>query len=323
MQVLRQLPKITDDKLLVGVDTADDAGVYQISDELAVVNTLDFFPPIVDDPFLFGAIAAANALSDIYAMAAKPTLAMNIVCFPKELPMEVLGTIIKGALTKINEAGAILVGGHSIADTEIKYGLSVTGFVEPGRITTNAGAKTGEELILTKPLGIGVITSALKAGRMKEEEAAAAFDSMTTLNRGAAEAGAAAGVSACTDISGYGLMGHAMEMARGSGVSLVIDSSMVPVLPGAMELAGDSSNRPGSLKRNREYIEAEVTVSEGVDSIRELLLYDPQTSGGLLFSVPAASVERLIWELGERGAGAARIGRTVEREDGISGIKII
>jgi selenide,water dikinase len=323
MQVLRQLPEVSDDKLLVGVDTADDAGVYQISDELAVVNTLDFFPPIVDDPFLFGAIAAANAFSDIYAMAASPRLAMNIVCFPKELPMEVLEDIIKGALQKINEAGAILIGGHSIEDTEIKYGLSVTGFVEPGRITTNGGARAGEELILTKPLGIGVITSALKAGRMKESEAAAAFTSMTTLNKAAAEAGAEARVSACTDISGYGLMGHAMEMARGSGVSLVIDSSMVPLLPGAMELAGDASNRPGSLKRNREYIEAEVTVSEGVDDIRELLLYDPQTSGGLLFSVPAASVERLIWELGERGVDAARIGFTVEREDGISRIKII
>ena len=323
MQVLRQLPEITDDKLLVGVDTADDAGVYQISDELAVVNTLDFFPPIVDDPFLFGAIAAANAFSDIYAMGARPALAMNIVCFPRELPMEVLEAIIKGALKKINEAGAILIGGHSIEDTEIKYGLSVTGFVEPGRITTNGGARAGEELILTKPLGIGVITSALKAGRMKESEAAAAFTSMTTLNKAAAEAGAEAGVSACTDISGYGLMGHAMEMARGSGVSLVIDSSMVPLLPGAMELAGDASNRPGSLKRNREYIEAEVTVSEGVDDVGELLLYDPQTSGGLLFSVPAASVERLIWELGERGVDAARIGFTVEREDGISRIKII
>ncbi len=322
MQVLRQLPKISDDKLLVGVDTADDAGVYQISDELAVVNTLDFFPPIVDDPFLFGAIAAANALSDIYAMAAKPKLAMNIVCFPKELPMEVLEDILKGALTKINEAGAILVGGHSIADTEVKYGLSLTGFVEPDRLTTNAGARAGDELILTKPLGIGVITSALKAGRMKEEDAGAAFDSMTTLNKGAAEAGAEVGVNACTDISGYGLMGHAMEMARGSGVGLVIDSGAVPMLPGALALAGDASNRPGSLKRNREYIEAEVRVAEGVDEVRELLLYDPQTSGGLLFSVPSKSSERLIEQLSERGVNAARIGSVVEDKDEKSRITI-
>jgi selenide,water dikinase len=322
MQVLRQLPKISDDKLLVGVDTADDAGVYQISDELAVVNTLDFFPPIVDDPFLFGAIAAANALSDIYAMAAKPKLAMNIVCFPKELPMEVLEDILKGALTKILEAGAILVGGHSIADTEVKYGLSLTGFVDPRSLTTNAGARAGDELILTKPLGIGVITSALKGGRMKEEAAAAAFDSMTTLNKGAAEAGAEVGVNACTDISGYGLMGHAMEMARGSGVGLVIDSGAVPVLPGALALAADASNRPGSLKMNREYIEAEVIVAEGVDEVRELLLYDPQTSGGLLFSVSSKRSERLIEELAERGVNAARIGSVVEAKDGKSRITI-
>ena len=322
MQVLHQLPKVTDDKLLVGVDTADDAGVYQISDELAVVNTLDFFPPIVDDPFTFGAIAAANALSDIYAMGATPKLAMNIVCFPKELGTEVLGDILKGALSKIAEAGAILVGGHSIQDTEVKFGLSLTGFVDPARLVTNAGARAGDVLILTKPLGIGVITNAMKGGRLKEAGAGEAVNSMTTLNRAAAEAGSEASVSACTDISGYGLMGHAMEMAKGSGVSLVIEAGAVPMLPGALELAADSSNLPGSLGRNKEYIASEVSVSKGVDPVRELLLYDPQTSGGLLFSIPAAAGGRLIELLSERGVSAARIGSVVEAKGEESSINI-
>jgi selenide,water dikinase len=314
MQVLHQLPEIKDKNLLVGVDTADDAGVYRISDDLVVVTTLDFFPPIVDDPYTFGAIAAANALSDIYAMGARPKLAMNMVCFPRDLDMEVLGTIINGALEKINEAGAILVGGHSIVDKEVKYGLSVIGFAEPGAITTNRGAAPGDALILTKPLGVGVITSALKAGRLKD--AATAFSSMTALNRYAAEAGATVGVNACTDITGYGLTGHSMEMARASGVNLVIDSSVVPVLPDALELVRDKSNRPRTLMENRDYLKKEVVVSSGVDEGRELLLYDPQTSGGLLFSVPAERSEKLLEALAKRGVTAAPIGTVMEKEDG-------
>lgn len=314
MQVLHQLPKIKDKDLLVGLDTADDAGVYRISDDLAVVTTLDFFPPIVDDPYTFGAIAAANALSDIYAMGAKPRLAMNIVCFPKDLDMEVLGRIMNGALEKINEAGAMLVGGHSIEDKEVKYGLSVIGFAEPGQITTNRGAEPGDVLVLTKPLGVGVITSALKAGRLKD--APEALSSMTALNRYAAEAGAAVGVNACTDITGYGLTGHSMEMARASGVNLVIDSSVVPVLPGALEQVREKSHRPRTLTENRDYLKEEVVVSPGVDECRELILYDPQTSGGLLFSVPAGRCRELLDALAEKGVTAVSIGAVREREDG-------
>jgi selenide,water dikinase len=228
--------------------------------------------------------------------------------------MEVLGRIINGALEKINEAGAILVGGHSIVDTEVKYGLSVIGFANPGSITTNRGAVPGDALILTKPLGVGVITSALKAGRLKD--APEAFSGMTALNRYAAEAGAAVGVSACTDITGYGLTGHAAEMARASGVNLVIDSSAVPILPDALELVRDKSNRPRTLMENRDYLKEEVTLSPGVDEGRELLLYDPQTSGGLLFSVPAASSAKLLEALVERGVAAALIGTVREKEDG-------
>ena len=316
MQVLHQLPFVKDKDLLVGIETADDAGVYRLSDDTAVVNTLDFFPPIVDDPYLFGQIAVANALSDVYAMGATPRLAMNIVCFPKALGMDVLGEILKGGMDKLAEAGVLLIGGHSVEDAEVKYGLSVTGFAHPERIVTNKGAKPGDVLVLTKPIGVGVITSGLKAGRIETHEAQEAFESMRTLNRSASEAMVEVGVSACTDITGYGLMGHAMEMAKGSEVSLVIKTSDVRILPKAIDLIAKKANRPRTLLANRDYIMADVVKSSQIDEPLELMLFDPQTSGGLLISVPEARYPELDSVLKARSVDGFVVGRVVERETG-------
>ena len=316
MQVLHQLPFVKDKDLLVGIETADDAGVYRLSDDTAVVNTLDFFPPIVDDPYLFGQIAVANALSDVYAMGATPRLAMNIVCFPKALGMDVLGEILKGGMDKLAEAGVLLIGGHSVEDAEVKYGLSVTGFAHPERIVTNKGARPGDILVLTKPIGVGVITSGLKAGRIETHEAQEAFESMRTLNRSASEAMVEVGVSACTDITGYGLMGHAMEMAKGSEVSLVIKTSDVRILPKAIDLIAKKANRPRTLLANRDYIMADVVKSSQIDEPLELMLFDPQTSGGLLISVPEARYPELDSVLKARSVDGFVVGRVVERETG-------
>lgn len=316
MQVLHQLPFVKDKDLLVGIETADDAGVYRLSDDTAVVNTLDFFPPIVDDPYLFGQIAVANALSDVYAMGAVPRLAMNIVCFPKALGMDILGEILKGGMDKLAEAGVLLIGGHSVEDAEVKYGLSVTGFSRPDKIVTNKGAQPGDVLVLTKPIGVGVITSGLKAGRIKPHEAEVAFESMRTLNRPASEAMVAVGVSACTDITGYGLMGHAMEMAKGSEVSLIINTSDVRIFPKAIDLIAKKANRPRTLLANRDYIMADVVKSREIDEALELMLFDPQTSGGLLISVPEAKYPELDLEFKKRSVNGFVVGRVVEKEAG-------
>lgn len=315
MQVLHQLPHKKDENLLVGIETADDAGVYRISKETAIISTVDFFPPIVDDPFTFGQIAAANALSDVYAMGGVPKLAMNIVCFPRGLDMSVLNEIIKGAMDKLNEAGALLVGGHSIEDDEIKYGLSVTGFVHPEKVLTNRGARAGDALVLTKPIGVGVITSALKKGRIKVSDAAPALSAMVTLNDKASLAAVETGVNACTDITGYGLLGHAMEMAKGSDTSIIIDSSAVRFFPGVKEFVKRSSNRPRSIKTNMEYLCRDMIFSTRVDKEREMLLFDPQTSGGLLLSVPREKANQLDRRLREAGIEPAFIGEVVEKEE--------
>lgn len=318
MQVLHQLPFVKDKDLLVGIETADDAGVYRISDDTAVVNTLDFFPPIVDDPYLFGQIAVANALSDVYAMGATPRLAMNIVCFPKALGMDVLGEILKGGMDKLAEAGVLLIGGHSVEDAEVKYGLSVTGFAHPEKIVTNKGARPGDVLVLTKPIGVGVIISGLKAGRIKPQEAEEAIESMRALNRSASEAMMEVGVSACTDITGYGLMGHAMEMAKGSEVSLVIKTSDVRVFPKALDLIAKNANRPRTLLANRDYIMADVVKGPHIqiDEPLELMLFDPQTSGGLLISVQEAKYTELEAAFKARAVDAFVVGRVVEKEGG-------
>jgi len=304
-----------DKDLLVGIETADDAGVYKISDDVAVITTVDFFPPIVDDPYLFGQIAAANALSDVYAMGGVPKLAMNIVGFPKALGLDILNDILRGAMDKLGEAGVLLVGGHSIEDAEVKYGLSVTGFVHPEKVTTNRGALPGDLLILTKPVGVGVITSALKSGKLKAEDATEAFESMSVLNRAASEVMVECGVKSCTDITGYGLLGHAMEMAAGSGVNFIIRSKDVPVLPRALDLVKKKANRPRNLTKNIEYLRADIRCAE-IDESLKLLLFDPQTSGGLLMVVSQDKAAGVVEKLNARGVAGVVVGDVVEEAEG-------
>ncbi len=297
------------------MENADDAGVYRISDDSAIVNTLDFFPPIVDDPYEFGQIAAANALSDVYAMGGTPRLAMNIVCFPRELDVSILSEILKGSIDKIHEAGALLVGGHSIEDSEVKYGLSVTGFIDPKNIKANSGAKAGDILMLTKPIGVGVITSAIKAGKLEYSEAHEALASMKALNRAASLLMVEYEANACTDVTGFGLIGHAMEMAKASEVSLIIRAADVKIFRGALELVKKRSCRPRSIASVRQYLSNEV-VCKGIGEPLELLMYDPQTSGGLLISIPEERAALLLKRLGDEGINASVIGHAVDREDG-------
>lgn len=321
-QVLRQLPEVTDKNLLVGAKLADDAGVYKLTDDIAVVNTLDFFPPIIDDPYTFGQIAAANALSDVYAMGGIPRLAMNIVAFPAGLDLAILQEIIKGSTDKLKEAGVILVGGHSIEDKEIKYGLSVTGLVHPQKVITNAGAKPGDKLVLTKSIGVGVITTALKRGKIKLEDVQDAIESMKALNDKASAIMQEAGVNACTDITGFGLLGHAMEMAEASSVSMIIKVKKdMPFFPKAIELVKKSANHPKTIKSNKEYLAARVNVSESITPEQINLLYDPQTSGGLLISVPLEKSQILLERLSHAGVQASVVGDVVEKRGPVIAIK--
>jgi len=282
--VLRQLPRPTNSQLLVGIDTADDAGVYQLDATTALVQTVDFFTPIVDDPYLFGQIAAANSLSDVYAMGGKPLTAMNIVAFPIcSMDAEVLLAILQGGQSKVTEAGAVIVGGHTIEDAEPKYGLSVTGVVHPEKIWTNAGAEPGDKLILTKALGTGVLATAARAG-MFPEGVAAAEESMVALNKTAAEIAGRFTVHACTDVTGFGLLGHLSEMAVASGVRMEIDSQKLPLLPEALE-AATMGLIPAGAYANRDYLTA-VTIRPGVATSLGDLCFDPQTSGGLIICLP-------------------------------------
>lgn len=314
-QVLRQLPGSEDENLLVGPETTDDAAVYRLTDECALVTSLDFFPPIVDDPFTFGAVAAANALSDIYAMGGEPRFAENIVCFPKELDVSILTDIINGSISKLKEAGASLVGGHTIEDSEVKYGLAVTGFIDPKKVVTNAGAKAGDTLILTKPLGVGVITSALKAGRIESSGAEEAITSMTTLNRGAAEAMVELGANACTDVTGFGLLGHAFEMAKASGVSFKLRSGDVPVFQGVLELVRNKKNLPKSIVTTMDFVKESLSLGDKVNEERKLVMLDPQTSGGLLISIAKDKAVQLIERLGEKGAAGVMIGEVARKDE--------
>jgi selenide, water dikinase len=284
--VLGVLPSSSDDRVLVDYRTSDDAGVYRLDERRALVQTVDFFTPIVDDPFAYGRIAAANALSDVYAMGGRPLTALAIAAFPKDADRAVLAEIFKGGLQTLQEAGTALLGGHTVQDQEIKFGYAVTGEVDPARVWTNAGARPGDHLILTKPLGTGVIATAIKFDRAPKDVADAAIASMTRLNRGAAEALATLepdAVHACTDITGFGLIGHATEMARGSGCQIEIDVHAVPLLDGALDLV--DRNTPGGGRTNAEHFGGGVTVAAGLDPRRVQLLYDPQTSGGLLVAV--------------------------------------
>lgn len=310
--MLCQLKKPNDPRLLVGIETSDDAGVYQINETTALIQTLDFFTPIVDNPYLFGQIAAANSLSDVYAMGGKPLTAMNIVAFPIGcLPAEVLGEILKGGQDKVIEAGAVLVGGHTIDDTEPKYGLSVTGIVHPDKIWKNNGARPGDILILTKAIGTGVLATAARA-EMFPEGNLAAVSSMATLNRTAAEVAMKYTIHACTDITGFGLLGHIYEMASGSGVAIEVNSAAIPLLTGAAEAAA-MGLVPGGAYTNREYLTT-VTMNPSVPVPIQDLCFDPQTSGGLLLSVPPNAAVALLKDLQSAGALQAGIIGEVTQE---------
>jgi cysteine desulfurase len=316
-EVLAKLPVPTDPAVLVGAAGADDAAVYRLTDELALVVTVDFFTPIVDDPYWFGAISAANSLSDVYAMGARPLFALNVVGFPeRRLPLSVLERILAGAADKAAEAGVSILGGHTVEDTEPKFGLAVTGVVHPDRVVTNAGARPGDLLVLTKPLGLGIVATALKQGLAGEEAAMEAREVMATLNRGAAEAMVEVGVHAATDVTGFGLLGHGRELAAASGVDLGISVAAVPVLAGARELAAAGAV-PGGTLANLEHVSPATDFAPGVTRVDRLLLADAQTSGGLLISVAEAAAPRLLAELERRGvACAATIGRVTGPGEG-------
>jgi len=302
--VLPRVPRLEDDNLLVGFDANDDAGVYRISPECALVQTTDFFTPIVDDPFTFGAIAAANALSDVYAMGGRPLTALAILCYPEKGDLEDLEAILRGGGEKMIEAGCVVLGGHSVSDEEIKFGYAVTGTVHPGQVKTNAGARPGDALVLTKPLGTGVISTALKRGIAREEDVEGSIRSMLALNSAACEAMQSAGAHGCTDVTGFGLLGHAREMALASGVMLEIDWRAIEFLPGALDYAAQGAI-PGGLKNNRAFAECAVTIEGDLPEPVLQLLYDPQTSGGLLIALPEEAVAlvpgRRIGKVLERG----------------------
>jgi selenide,water dikinase len=309
------LPVQDDDRVLIDYRTSDDAGVYRLDDRRALVQTVDFFTPIVDDPFVYGQIAAANALSDVYAMGGRPLTALAIAAFPADADRGVLKQIFAGGLATLREAGVVLLGGHTVQDTEIKFGYAVTGEIEPAKVLANGGAVPGDVLILTKSLGTGVIATALKFQRAPESAIAAAVRSMTTLNRAAAEAIAPFGtaVHACTDITGFGLIGHASEMAASSRCSLDIHAGRVPIIEGARALV--RGNLPGGGRTNREHFGHGVTVAAGVATDLVDLLYDPQTSGGLLLALDPAQASAIAAALESAGVAAAVIGAAVNAAD--------
>jgi selenide,water dikinase len=299
------------------MERAEDAGVYKLTDELAIVQTVDFFTPIVDDPYQFGQIAAANALSDVYAMGGQPLTAMNIVCFPQgTMDISVLKGVLRGGLDKMHEAGVILVGGHSVEDAELKYGLSVTGTIHPTKVIHNNGARAGDRLILTKPLGTGIISTAIKGGMADEKAVKRIVKSMTTLNRKASELMQEVGVNAGTDITGFGLLGHACEMIEGTDVGMVIDSTAVPYFAEAKGLA-EMGMIPGGLHRNRDFRKGMVDMADSIPQYLADILFDPQTSGGLLISVPEAKAASLLEKLHKEGVTeAVVIGEVVAENKG-------
>jgi selenide,water dikinase len=293
-QVLSGLPHVKDENVLIGFESADDAGVYKLSDECALVQTVDFFTPIVDDPYTYGAIAAANALSDVYAMGGEPVTALSIAAFPGKAEPDLMRDIIRGGIDKMREAGCAVIGGHTVVDEEIKFGFAVTGTVHPAKVWSNAGARPGDVLFLTKPIGTGVIATAVKRERAWAEHAAGATESMLRLNRESAETLSAAGVHACTDITGFGLAGHAREMALASRVTLEIDTAAVAIFDGALNYAA-AGLMPGGLKNNREFVSPIVEIAGALPDGLESLLYDPQTSGGLLAAVSPETASKIPW----------------------------
>ena len=316
MQVLHSLPKFDHPEIIVGTETSDDAGVFRLRPDLAIVNTVDFFTPIVDDPYVFGQVAATNALSDVYAMGAEPTTALNIVCFPRgKMDIQVLGEILKGGGEKVREAGAVVIGGHSIIDEEIKYGMAITGVVHPDRVIRNVGIKDGDALILTKPLGTGIITTALKNGKAPQESIEKAISSMTTLNKTASIIMRNYPVHACSDITGYGLLGHALEMTSGGDITLILESAKLPLINATSDLA-EAGYLTGGSKRNREYLNGKMAVDPSIQQGLVETALDPQTSGGLLIALPEKDAGKLVKELRANGVeSASTIGYAVSPQN--------
>lgn len=316
-QVLRQIPtQEHDPNLLVGTETQDDAGVYKLTDDLAMIQTVDFFTPIVDDPYMFGQIAAANSLSDVYAMGGEPKTVMNIVGFPiNTLGGDILAEIMKGSADKVKESGAVIVGGHSIDDNEPKFGLSVTGLVHPEKFYKNVGAKPGDALVLTKPIGVGIQTTAIKQEKLTEDQLQKVSETMAQLNKTAAETLKPYHPNAVTDVTGFGLLGHASEIARGTGVSLLIRAKDVPVLPGTRELA-EQDVIPGGTKDNHSWLKDDVSYSKNIDGIDQLILCDAVTSGGLLISLPQEEAEDYVRSMHGKGLmETAIVGEVTEQKN--------
>lgn len=311
-EILQDLPNVKDRDLLVGYDSSDDAAVYRVSDDVAVIETVDFFTPIVDDPYLFGQIAAANALSDVYAMGGEPRVAMNLLCVPNCLPKEDVRAILEGGHSKAVEAGCVIAGGHTIQDNEPKYGLCVTGFVHPERILKNVGAQPGDVLVLTKPIGSGVLTTALKADLISASSRDAAYAHMATLNKAAGDAvRQVSDVHACTDITGFGLLGHSFEMAEGSGVTIRLHGKALPLMDEALDMAG-MGIIPSGAYRNMDYVKPHLAVLPSAQQALLDLAADPQTSGGLLVALPREQAERLLSLLRPFAPWSAIVGEVSE-----------
>lgn len=312
-KILDKLPKMSNENLLVGIETSDDAAVYKLTEDIAAIQTLDFFTPVVDDPYTFGAIAAANSLSDVYAMGGKPTVAMNIVCFPNCLNIDVLGEILKGGADKVIEAGAVVIGGHTVEDDEPKYGLSVMGIVHPDKILKNHGCKVGDVLILTKPIGTGIVNTAIKAEIASEEVYNEAVKVMSTLNKYAGEIIVDYNINACTDVTGFGIMGHGYEMASASDITIKLFKDKIPVINGAREYA-EMGLVPAGTYNNKGYLENKYKLVD-IPEWLEDILFDPQTSGGLLISTPKDQVESMMERLMDLEIKSAIIGEVIDKDE--------
>lgn len=309
-------------ELIAGLDPPDDGAAYRVSDDLAIIGTLDFFPPLVDDPRLFGEIAAANALSDVFAMGGRVLFALSIAAFPEDLPRDTLAAIFEGASAKVREGGGTLAGGHTIRDPEPKYGLAVIGAAHPDRLFRKGGAQPGDTLLLTKRLGTGLLVSGRRQARTADAHLDAAIDQMTTLNRAAAEVFAAHGIRGATDVTGFGLLGHGLEMAQASGMGFVVDAGALPALDGALDLAR-AGVETGGAAHNRRFVRPSLTVGDGVNPELVTLAHDPQTSGGLLAAIPAAALRAIEADLETRGVSHWRVGRVEANPDGAGRIALI
>jgi selenide,water dikinase len=313
-EILKRFKPPVSDKLLVGIDGVDDAGIYQLTDELALVQTVDFFPPIVDDPYAFGQVAAANALSDIYAMGGQPLTALNIIGFPAKMDPQIVGDILRGGGDKVAEAEAVIAGGHSVKDNELKYGLAVTGLIHPKKIISNSAAQVGDRLILTKPIGTGIISTAVKQNKAGAAEEAKVIEVMTTLNKIAAEEMIRFEAHAATDITGFGLGGHSYEMASGSKVSIEIFFDKVILLPGTVKYA-KAGALTGGANATRQYLEGKISIAPNHEKYVHDIVYDAQTSGGLLIAVAEEHSDDLLKSLLDKGVEAAEIGRVTPQKD--------